>query len=956
MECPICLEACDTTSRVPMISTVCGHGVCSVCSEELAGACCPECRLPLDKYVKNFAALKMIEEAVAAAALRAAQQTQQEQRMRMQQRQNSGTAAPACQVDLTRLRFTASPLNEIGSGSFGTVYHGYMDNQAVAIKLVHTLGGAASSAVLQIQREVDRYSRLRSPHVVHFYGTSLDDQGRILIITELMHGGSLRMALDEFQRCSNQRLPAACCLRIASQIARGLAYLHGAGFSHGDVKSGNVLLSDLLSPGGYNVATLRAKLADFGLSLDLTKLASGAPATVASGTSSEAAGTWAYLAPEQFDSSRQSDAQAKAADVFAFGILMYELISTRVPWKGIGLPELYVKVCVHGQRPGNPHVAVDAIPGLTNSLATLVDSCWQQKPENRPSMVTVSELLEQWEAEAARVQDPGEPQSMPEITKIPLNNAAATSRLYSSSQDVLPPRSLSGNVPVSTAPHNVVSPPQSSPSMSSGTRSRSQSNAVGLAAPAPAAAAATMTVLTPPMAQSRSLSGAAIATLPGRSTSTSNGHVDVDQRRASAGPSVRRAQEIAALSPEMIRNMSLDALLALVTTEQLPPVLAHTAVVSVRGIMSSSANKKTNNSKRISRAGSNRRLEDDLDRNALVAHLLSVGFLDMLWKNVLMPGSGMVTLCIDALDLCYLIVKEASDQDKAAFISVSGRAQELVQLMATHAGQVRVQISACSLMRTLVRANERVITLMVGACALEAVLRAMYLHKDSASLYSHALPSITYLVRGNGPAAARFGSIEGIPWVVYAKTHALDQAYICLCALLCDDSNAERTAKAIGGALLIEGLNSMDREMKSGLEAVSRLCNTAGSVRDLIRFDVGTALERILTKYRANGDVQRSCMRTIVCLARMLLEARLHLGACGCVESLVKSMEYHLKVSSIQEVACEAMRWLSSDKDTAMRLKNTKALKLAQAAAKRFPGNAVKVHVDVLHQNLNKRW
>jgi len=412
MECGICLELYDTGVHAPMVSTSCGHSVCASCSHSLilptSGSNsnstasvrpvpqCPICRTPLQSFVKNFDALTLL----SAQSTQTQKDSGQQQHYPARNTRNLETLP--FEIEFSRLRFQTRSETQLGSGAFGTVYLGYLDGHAVALKLVRNFGLNSSQTQIaqqQLSREIYQYSKLHSPHLVQFLGTSRNvhdnnAERNLIIVTELMNGGSLRNALAGFE-ASKSVLPALLILRISAQIARALAYLHENNYSHGDIKSSNILLAEPLMPETPANANVCAKLGDFGLLKDLAKLSpQSSTAPSSSAGSSDAVGTWAYLCPEGFENRSETGEGSKQSDVYSFGVLMWELITCVEPWKGVGLPELFVKVGVRGQRPGNPHAASGLIQHLPPGFAHLIDICWQQLPSNRPSIQLLTTHLE----------------------------------------------------------------------------------------------------------------------------------------------------------------------------------------------------------------------------------------------------------------------------------------------------------------------------------------------------------------------------------------------------------------------------------------------------------------------------------------------------------------------------------------------------------------------------------
>lgn len=220
--------------------------------------------------------------------------------------------------------------------------------------------------------------------------------GDLLLVTELMKGGSLYHALERLRTLGVQQLPHQSLLRISQHITNGLSYLHASDFSFGDLKSMNVLLSE---PPDHTRATfspaVQAKLCDFGLSRNLKHLVSPDSKHGPNETHIPArhgpAGTFAYLAPEAFSGLPVDDADApKAADIYALGIVLWELATLKRPWPGRQPLQLIRLVKKEARRPDWPH----DVSSLPHGFVDMVEKCWSQDPRLRPTAEDVSAMLD----------------------------------------------------------------------------------------------------------------------------------------------------------------------------------------------------------------------------------------------------------------------------------------------------------------------------------------------------------------------------------------------------------------------------------------------------------------------------------------------------------------------------------------------------------------------------------
>ena len=191
------------------------------------------------------------------------------------------------------------------------------------------------------------------------------------IIQEFCTAGSLSSALKkgrlEGQMGPGQVPDAEAALSLAKGIAAGMHHIHTMKIVHGDLKAGNVLLQK-------SHQGLVAKVADFGLSAKLDDDQTH--------ISEVRSGTISHMAPELL----QSHVSSPAADVYAFGILLYELFSGTKAWRGMSGPAIMSAVVMHYKRPTfNPMTPLQ--------IVELSTRCWAHNPEARPTFSGVLDSL-----------------------------------------------------------------------------------------------------------------------------------------------------------------------------------------------------------------------------------------------------------------------------------------------------------------------------------------------------------------------------------------------------------------------------------------------------------------------------------------------------------------------------------------------------------------------------------
>jgi eukaryotic-like serine/threonine-protein kinase len=217
----------------------------------------------------------------------------------------------------------------LGRGGMGDVYLAMDANlqRRVAIKVIRPDLSEDQEIRQRIERECLLHAKVGPhPHIVTLFD-KLERGGELQLIMEYVEGQTLREYLDE-HRDRGADPPRSEAFRITTQMLEALARIHAEGIVHRDIKPANVILTH------DDDGELRAKLMDFGIA----RLESGGSQfsnmiRTAVHSSITSPGTPLYMAPEQFDSETFGPISART-DVYAMGVVFYELLASQPPFVG----------------------------------------------------------------------------------------------------------------------------------------------------------------------------------------------------------------------------------------------------------------------------------------------------------------------------------------------------------------------------------------------------------------------------------------------------------------------------------------------------------------------------------------------------------------------------------------------------------------------------------------------
>ncbi|KAL7160178.1 hypothetical protein ABFS83_01G076800 [Erythranthe nasuta] len=240
---------------------------------------------------------------------------------------------------------------EVGQGSFAVVYRGIWNGSDVAVKVYYG-NQYTEQVLLDYRKEIDIMRRLRHPNVLLFMGAVCTDE-KLAIVTEYLTRGSLFKALHK----NNQSLDIRRRLKMAIDVARGMNYLHHRNppIVHRDLKSSNLLVDK----------SWTVKVGDFGLS----KLKCATFLTAKSGR-----GTPQWMAPEVL----RNEPSTEKSDVFSYGVILWELMTQRVPWDDLNSLQVVGVVGFMDRR-------LEIPSNIDPQVSSIITDCWRSNPEERPS-------------------------------------------------------------------------------------------------------------------------------------------------------------------------------------------------------------------------------------------------------------------------------------------------------------------------------------------------------------------------------------------------------------------------------------------------------------------------------------------------------------------------------------------------------------------------------------------
>ncbi|KAF0902158.1 hypothetical protein E2562_014408 [Oryza meyeriana var. granulata] len=255
---------------------------------------------------------------------------------------------------------------KVASGTYGDLYHGTYFCEDVAIKVLKS-DRLNENMQKEFNDEVFIMRKIRHKNIVRFLGACTKPT-TLCIVTEFMKNGSVYDYLHK--RKGSFKLPSL--LKAAVDISKGMNYLHQNKIIHRDLKTANLLMDEheLIKVADFGVARVKAE----------------------SGIMTAETGTYRWMAPEIYATFFVQVIEHKPydskADVFSFGIVLWELLTGKIPYEFLTPLQAAIGVVQEGLRPVIPR-------GTNPKLALLLESCWQQNPASRPDFVQILQKLDE---------------------------------------------------------------------------------------------------------------------------------------------------------------------------------------------------------------------------------------------------------------------------------------------------------------------------------------------------------------------------------------------------------------------------------------------------------------------------------------------------------------------------------------------------------------------------------
>ncbi|MET8230867.1 serine/threonine-protein kinase [Micromonospora sp. NPDC005298] len=297
-------------------------------------------------------------------------------------------------------------VEQLGAGGMSVVWRGYDEvlGRQVAVKVLASRLASDRAFRHRIRVEAQAAARLCHPNITNVYDYGESEQVGLTVpyvVMELVDGTSLANRLGR-----EVTLPWREAVTIGAEVSSALSTAHARGVVHRDVTPGNVMLT-----------STGVKVVDFGISALVGESEKGPDGALL--------GTPAYLAPERLDNGQVSP----ATDVYAVGLLLYRMLTGRLPWQASTTTQMLRAHMYNDPDPMPP------APGLPDEVTDLVRRCLAKKPADRPTTAELARTLAEAAGMLAAV--PVSPAAGP-LDPAVLASAGTTILPWSAATDALP--------------------------------------------------------------------------------------------------------------------------------------------------------------------------------------------------------------------------------------------------------------------------------------------------------------------------------------------------------------------------------------------------------------------------------------------------------------------------------------------------------------------------------------
>ncbi len=301
-------------------------------------------------------------------------------------------------------------LERLGEGGMGEVWTAEnisIRGAEVAVKVLHGTLARDPDAVRRFRAEAEATVRIRHPNIVRVHDFGESEEGAPYMVMERLRGESLAARLER-----DQSIPPAEAVQIVGTVLEALDAAHAMEILHRDLKPENIFLAE-------EGDAVQPKILDFGVAKFLGDDAERVRMT----RTGALIGTPAYMSPEQ---SRGETAIDLRSDVWAMGVILYELLTGRLPYEASNYNAMLIRIATESHTPVR-----DLVPTLDPVLASIVERAMARRPRDRyasaGAMLTALRAYARGEGVLEEVSRPSElPVPMPRVSSFPTLEGADT--------------------------------------------------------------------------------------------------------------------------------------------------------------------------------------------------------------------------------------------------------------------------------------------------------------------------------------------------------------------------------------------------------------------------------------------------------------------------------------------------------------------------------------------------